>query len=60
MSVTKYSGNYDEKYVKIKLNSDGECPLNKTIEISSMIIVVGAVFHESNKYCGRFFRLMSI
>ena len=36
--------------MKIKLNSDDEFPLNKTIEIHSMIIVVRAVFHESNKY----------
>ena len=32
-SVTKNSGDYDEKYKKIKFNSDDELPLNKTIEI---------------------------
>ena len=31
---------YDEKYMKTKFNLDDELPLNKTIEISSMIIVV--------------------
>ena len=36
--------------MKIKLDSDNELPLNKTIEIHSMIIVVRAVFHKSNKY----------
>ena len=36
--------------MKIKFNSDDELPLNKTIEIPSMIIVVGNVFHENNKY----------
>ena len=36
--------------MKIKFNSDGELPLNKTTEIPSMIIVVRAVFHENNKY----------
>ena len=36
--------------MKIKLNSDDELPLNKTIEIPSMIIVVRAIFHENNKY----------
>ena len=36
--------------MKIKLNSDDELPLNKTIEIPNMIIVVRAVFHENNKY----------
>ena len=36
--------------MKIKFNSDGELPLNKTIEIPSIIIVVKAVFYEKNKY----------
>ena len=49
-SVTKNSDDYDEKYIKIKFNSDDELPLNKTIEIRSMKIVVRAVFHENNKY----------
>ena len=36
---------FDEKYVKIKFNSDGKLPLNKTIEISTMKIAVRADFH---------------
>ena len=48
--MTKNSDDYDEKYMKIKFNSDDELPLNKMIEIPSMIIVVRAVFHENNKY----------
>ena len=36
--------------MKIKFNSDDELPLNKTIKIRSMIIVVRAIFHENNKY----------
>ena len=35
--------------MKIKFNSDDELPLNKMIEIPSMIIVVRAVFRENNK-----------
>ena len=35
--------------MKIKFNSDDELPLNKTIEIPTMAIVVRAVFHENNK-----------
>ena len=54
-SVTKNSDNYDEKYMKIKNNSDDELTLNKTIEIPSMIIVVRAVFHENNKYLPQVF-----
>ena len=48
--MTKNSDDYDEKYMKIKFNSDDELPLNKTIEIPTMTIVVRAVFHENNKY----------
>ena len=33
--------------MKTKFSSDDKLPLNKTIEIHSMIIVVRAVFHES-------------
>ena len=49
-SIIKNSDNYDEKYIKIKFNSDNELPLNKLIEILSMIIVVRVVFHENTKY----------
>ena len=36
--------------MKIKFNSDNKLTLNKKIEIRSMIIIVGADFHENNKY----------
>ena len=36
--------------MKIKFNSDNELPLNKTIEIPKMAIVVRDVFYENNKY----------
>ena len=49
-SITENLDHYDEKNMKIKLNSDDELPLNKAIEIPSMIIVVRAIFHENNKY----------
>ena len=49
-SITKNSYDYDEKYMKIKFNSDDELPLNKTIEIHSMIKVVRDAFYENNKY----------
>ena len=49
-SITKNSDDYDENYMKIKLNADDELPLNKMIEIPTMTIVVRAVFHENNKY----------
>ena len=49
-SITKNSDDYDEKYMKIKFNLDDELPLNKTIEIPTMTIVVRAIFLENNKY----------
>ena len=42
-SITKQSDD-DEKYMKIKLNSDDELPLNKTIEIPTITTVVRAFF----------------
>ena len=50
MSITKNSDDYDEKYMKIKFNLDDELSLNKTTEISTMTIVVRAIFYENNKY----------
>ena len=45
---------YDEESTEIKFNSDDQLPLNKTIEIKSMIIVLKSmiivVFHENYKY----------
>ena len=38
------------KYIQIKSNSHDGLPLNKTIEIPSMAIVVRAIFLENNKY----------
>ena len=48
-SITKSSDDYDEKYMKIKFNSDNELSLKKTIEILTITIVVRAIFHENNK-----------
>ena len=36
--------------MKIKFDSDDNLPLNKTIEIPIVAIVVRAVFYENNKY----------
>ena len=41
--------------MKIKFNADDELPLNKTIEIPIMAIVVRAIFLEKNKYCPQVF-----
>ena len=49
-SITESSDGYDEKYMKIKFNSDDKLHLKKTMGIPSMIIVVRDNFHENNKY----------
>ena len=49
-SITKNLDDYNEKYLKIKFDSDVNLSLNKTIEIPIVTIVVPAVFHENNKY----------
>ena len=48
--MTKNSDNCDEKYMKVKFNSDDELPLNKTIGIPSMIIVLRVIFLENDQY----------
>ena len=48
--MIKNSDDYNGKYMKIKFNSDSKLPLNKMIEVPSMIIDVRAVFHGNNKY----------
>ena len=49
-SITINLDDYDEKYMKIKFDSDDNLTLNKMIEIPLVTIVVRAVFHENNKY----------
>ena len=48
-SVSKKSEDYDEKYMRIKFDTDDKLPLNKEIKIPIITIVVRAVFHENNK-----------
>ena len=47
--ITKNSDDYDEKYMKIKINSDNELPVNKWTKIPNMIIFVRAIFLENSK-----------
>ena len=49
-SITKNSDHHDEKYKKIKFNSDDELPLNEVIKIPTTTIVVTPIFLENNKY----------
>ena len=43
-SITNNSDNYDQKYTKIKLNSDDDLTLKKMLELCNMIIAFKAVF----------------
>ena len=49
-SIDKILNDYDEIYMKIKFNSDDNLPLNKTIEIPMVTIIIRAVFLENNQY----------
>ena len=53
-SITKKSDDYDEKYMKIKFNSDNKLPLNKTTKFHSMMIVVSAVFMKITNIIHKF------
>ena len=43
-SITKNLDDYDEKYMKIKFNSDDKLPLNKTIEVTTIAAVARVAF----------------
>ena len=36
--------------MKIKLDSDDDLPLNQTVDIYNVTIVIRGFFHENNKY----------
>ena len=48
--VNDKPGDYDEKYMKIKLSSDDNLPLNKILKLHNITIVIRSAFQEDNKY----------
>ena len=48
--INNKSGEYGKDFMKIKLNSDGSLPLNKTLKLHNVRIVVRFVFEEDSKY----------
>ena len=44
------SGEYGKDYIKIKFNSDGDLPLNKSLNLLSITIIVRSVVEGSGKY----------
>ena len=49
-SINQNVDDYDEKYIKIKFDSEDNIPLNKAIEIPIIAMVVRAVFHENDNF----------
>ena len=54
-SMAKNSDDYDEKYMKIKLDSNNDLPLNTTIGDYNVTIVGRAIFYKNNKFCPQVF-----
>ena len=54
-SITKNLDDYDEKFMKIKFDSNDDLPFSETVEILITTIVVISPFHENNKYYPRVF-----
>ena len=48
-SITNNSGNYDEKFMKIKFHSNDDLPLKKTIELYNTVKIVRSVFYVGSK-----------
>ena len=48
---------YDEKYMKIKFNSDDNLSLNKILKIHNMAIAVRSVFQEDGNVILKFFEM---
>ena len=43
-------GEYEKDFMKIKFNSDHNLPLNKTLKIHNMKIIIISIFEEDGKY----------
>ena len=43
-------GEYGKDFMKIKFNSDDNLPLNKTLKLHNMTIVIRSVFEEHGKF----------
>ena len=43
-------GEYEKDFIKIKLNFCDNLPLNKTLKVHNLIVIVTSIFQEDNKY----------
>ena len=48
--ISDKPGDYDEKYIKIRFNSDNKFRLNKIQKLHNLKIIVRSIFKEDNKY----------
>ena len=44
-------GEYGKDFMKIKFSSADNLPLNKTLKLHRMTIIIRSVFEEDGKYC---------
>ena len=44
------SADYGKDFMKMKFDSDDDSPLNKTLQLHNMIIVVRSVFEDKGKF----------
>ena len=50
------AGDYGKDFMKIKFNSDDNLPLNKTLKLFMLTVVVRSVFEEDGKYYPQIFK----
>ena len=48
--VNDKPGQYGKDFMKIKFNTDDNLPLNKTLRLHNLTIIVRSVFQEDSKY----------
>ena len=53
--VNNKLGEYGKDFMKIKFNSDDNLPLNKTLKLHNITIIVRSVFKEDGKYYPQIF-----
>ena len=48
-------GEYDRDYIKIKLNSDDDIPLNKQQDFPTITVIIRNIFEKDGKYYPQIF-----
>ena len=48
-------GGYDKDYMKIKLDSDDDLPLNKVMKFYDLIVIIRSIFEKDGKYYPQIF-----